>query len=69
MNFGKEIQKCPICYNILFHPYRPENCRHIFCWKCILNFHQNSNKCPYCQRDFSKIIKDDNITYWKYQYY
>ena len=35
---------------------RLENCQHIFCKDCILNWAtQNKNECPLCKTKFNKI--------------
>ncbi len=32
-------------------------CEHIFCFGCIEFWSNSSSKCPYCRKEFDKIVK------------
>ena len=49
--------KCPICFKRVTLARRPENCFHIFCAPCLEKWAEQSYKCPYCRKDFTKILK------------
>ncbi len=54
-----KILHCPICYKIIVDPYKPFDCAHKFCKRCISIWKRTSNKCPICRSFFYKILKDN----------
>tara|TARA_B000000475_G_C15860494_1_gene391936 strand:- start:214 stop:726 length:513 start_codon:yes stop_codon:yes gene_type:complete len=55
---------CVICYNNkITIKSRPNNCQHIFCYKCLKEWHKtdsnlnNFAKCPVCRKSFNSIEK------------
>ena len=54
LNKSKDL--CGICLSSPFDPYRPINCEHYFCYKCIIKWYKNKkNSCPICRRPFTMI--------------
>ena len=52
-----DIYKCPICYKIIvFKAFRPSNCSHLFCEKCLVTWSKTKKLCPLCRASFRKII-------------
>ena len=49
--------KCLICFGRVSLVRRPENCYHIFCSLCLKEWMKQSDHCPYCRKEFHKIIK------------
>lgn len=43
-------EKCPICLDNCLFPITTE-CKHTFCWKCILNCSYSFDKCPMCKTE------------------
>lgn len=63
------IPNCPIC---LTEPTiaKATKCGHIFCWTCILQYLQNSYKCPICfqyvaSEELKSVIGRDDPLYDK----
>ena len=46
-------QSCPVCFELLYEPYRTGPCSHVFCKLCIIKVEEMSpfdTKCPYCRQ-------------------
>jgi len=55
---------CVICYNNkLTNKSRPNCCQHVFCYKCLKEWHKTDNdgddfaRCPVCRKYFNNIEK------------
>ena len=48
-NCNSSIQKCPICLDKVSFPVQLE-CKHIFCWSCLLQTAKKFTCCPYCRK-------------------
>ena len=49
----KYSESCPVCFELLYEPYRAGPCSHIFCKLCIIKVEEMSQfetKCPYCRQ-------------------
>jgi Ring finger domain len=61
------VPTCCICYSydtILIHGVL--DCKHKFCYDCIVNWSKHCNACPLCKDPFTRIIKQqfgENIDY------
>ena len=50
------ICSCPICYNKVYYAYKPNNCSHLFCKRCISSWRKVKKQCPLCRKSFSYIV-------------
>ena len=48
---------CPICLKQRSAAYAELECKHWFCYECILQWTERANICPMCKRGYSKIYK------------
>ena len=57
LNRNSDIsEKCGICLSEIIDPYRPINCNHFFCHKCILKWYKTrNNTCPICRKSFTML--------------
>lgn len=49
MTCDSSIHKCPICLDKVLLPVQLE-CKHIFCWSCLLQTAKKFTCCPYCRK-------------------
>ena len=49
--------ECPICYSEPKMPTKPNNCAHIFCFRCISRWFKLKKSCPCCRTRIDKLIK------------
>ena len=54
---AEKVPICPICLNSCNFPSTPDNCGHIYCYRCLKSWSKNKKICPLCRRFFSKILK------------
>ena len=50
---------CPICYQLLYHAYQPNNCTHLYCKKCIDIWTKIKKQCPLCRKSYRFLIFKD----------
>lgn len=52
----KSTLYCPICFQICKSPCAPDSCAHFFCYSCLNRWKHTKRNCPYCRKNFKKII-------------
>lgn len=60
-----ESGTCIICFNNYQKPNKIF-CGHIFCYECIMNWSNQSNKCPICRQNFNLEVKHNYNTRHNY---
>lgn len=50
--------QCNVCFDKI-HTYGLINCGHIYCFNCISNWANQTNRCPLCKQKFNVIKKID----------
>lgn len=56
-----DSKTCIICFNFYKNPTKIF-CDHTFCYECILNWSEQSNKCPICRNHFNLEINHNYNT-------
>ena len=53
---GEKSSICSICMDVIENISELEECRHQFCFKCIIRWSESQRKCPLCRQVFTKIL-------------
>ena len=50
------IDKCPICLGPLTNKCLADNCKHEFCFICLVEWTKIKAECPLCKQKFKNIL-------------
>jgi len=53
-------EPCAICLGVLTKVSAINGCLHVFCFDCIDEWSKNTNTCPMCKSEFTKIKQKDD---------
>ena len=48
-------KKCTICIEKVVELSKPNKCNHVFCFQCLVEWSNVTNRCPLCKVEYSKI--------------
>ena len=64
-----ETLECIICLTAVLQDQRaagqlgrPNACRHVFCWDCIVRWAEAASRCPSCSTDFVALLRYNNAS-------
>ena len=53
----KKAQSCGICYKPIELQGETNDCKHEFCFSCIMKWAEIENTCPICKRRFTTLTQ------------